>query len=188
VDGLWIRESVGARLQAIDQRLRADGVCLHLFDAWRPRAVQAYFYETWMPQELRARWPTWSEEAIRAEASRYWATPTVDPLSPAPHSTGGAVDLTLAWADDGEHLFMGGLFDDPTAISHLDRLERAYDDAGSYSMEEARANRRLLYWAMTEGGFACFADEWWHYSWGDQMWAKTTGQPAAFYGPVESVP
>jgi D-alanyl-D-alanine dipeptidase len=80
---------------------------------------------------------------------------------------------------------MGGLFDDPTAISHTDRLERAYDDTGSYSAEEARANRRLLYWAMTEAGFANHPDEWWHYSWGDQMWAKMTGAPAAHYGPAE---
>jgi zinc D-Ala-D-Ala dipeptidase len=188
VDSLFVRESVGVQLTAVDKRLRAQGLRLHLFDAWRPRAVQVYFHDVWMPRELRARWPTWSEEAIREEAARYWAAPTVDPASPAPHSTGGAVDLTIAWADTGEHLFMGGLFDDPTALSHLDRLERAYDDAGSYSMEEARANRRLLYWLMTEAGFACFADEWWHYSYGDQMWAKTTGQAAAWYGPVEQAP
>lgn len=185
VDALHVRTGVGVRLRAVDNRLRAAGLRLHLYDAWRPRAVQAYFHDVWMPEELRARWPQWSEEAIRAEAGRYWARPTVDPASPAPHATGGAVDLTIAWADTGEPLYMGGLFDDPTALSHLDRLERAYDDAGSYSVEEARANRRLLYWVMTEGGFACFADEWWHYSWGDQMWAKTTGRPAAFYGPAE---
>lgn len=188
VDALYVRESVGVRLEAADRRLRAEGLRLHLFDAWRPRAVQAYFHDVWMPAELRARHPSWSDEAIAAEAGRYWAAPTVDPASPAPHSTGGAVDLTIAWADDAEHLFMGGLFDDPTALSHLDRLERAYDDAGSYSVEEARANRRLLYWVMIEAGFACYAEEWWHYSWGDQMWAKQTGASAAHYGPVEAIP
>lgn len=184
VDALWIRESVGARLQGVDARLREAGLRLNLFDAWRPRAVQAYFHEVWMPQELRARHPAMDEDAIRAEAGRYWAAPTVDASSPAPHSTGGAVDLSIAW-EDGEPLYMGGLFDDPTAISHTDRLERAYDDTGSYSAEEARANRRLLYWLMTEAGFASHPDEWWHYSWGDQMWAKMTGAPAAHYGPAE---
>jgi len=184
VDELWVRASVGARLQAVDKRLADAGLRLYLFDAWRPRAVQTYFHDVWMPQELRARNPGMDEDAIRAETGRYWAAPTVDANSPAPHSTGGAVDLTVVW-EDGEPLHMGGLFDDPTAISHTDRLERAYDDTGSYSMEEARASRRLIYWVMTEAGFANHPDEWWHYSWGDQMWAKLTGAPAAHYGPAE---
>ena len=48
--------------------------------------------------------------------------------------------------------------------------------------EEARANRRLLHWLMTEEGFAGHPDEWWHFSWGDQMWAALTGAPHAHYG------
>ena len=47
---------------------------------------------------------------------------------------------------------------------------------------EAQANRRLLYWVMTEAEFANNPTEWWHYSWGDQMWAKLAGQSAAHYG------
>ena len=52
----------------------------------------------------------------------------------------------------------------------------------SFSDEEARANRRLLHWLMVEEGFAGHPDEWWHFSWGDQMWAALTGAPAAHYG------
>jgi D-alanyl-D-alanine dipeptidase len=49
---------------------------------------------------------------------------------------------------------------------------------------EARSNRRLLYWLMTEGGFASNPNEWWHFSWGDQMWARLSGAEAAFFGPA----
>jgi D-alanyl-D-alanine dipeptidase len=35
---------------------------------------------------------------------------------------------------------------------------------------------------MTEEGFAGLPDEWWHFSWGDQMWARLTSAPAAHYG------
>lgn len=184
IDALFVREHVGEQLQAVDNRLRQSGLRLHLYDAWRPTAVQAYFHDVWMPQELSVRRPDLSGEALAAEVRRYWAAPTTDPASPAPHNTGAAVDLTIAW-EDGETLYMGCLFDDPTPLAHTDRFERAYDDAGSYSVEEARANRRLLYWVMTEAGFASHPDEWWHYSWGDQMWAKMTGAPAAVYGPAE---
>jgi D-alanyl-D-alanine dipeptidase len=52
----------------------------------------------------------------------------------------------------------------------------------------AQRNRRIFYWVMRgaltneEGGFAVNPTEWWHWSYGDQMWAKTTQAPQAFFG------
>lgn len=182
IDGLWAREGAVDKLAAVNARLGVMGLRLHVFDAWRPPAVQAYFHDTWVPEALRKRRPDLGEEALRREVRRYWAAPSADPARPAPHSTGGAFDLTLVW-EDGEPLFMGGLFDDASAVSHTDRFEAPTPAADfSFSAEEARANRRLLFWVMTEAGFANYPDEWWHYSWGDQMWAALTGAPAAFYG------
>ena len=40
----------------------------------------------------------------------------------------------------------------------------------------------LLHWLMHDEGFVGHTDEWWHFSWGDQMWAKMTGASAAHYG------
>jgi zinc D-Ala-D-Ala dipeptidase len=181
---LLVRHGVGERLARANARLAADGLTLFLFDAWRPRAVQAFFHEVWLPAELRRRRPELSGAALQAEVARYWAAPTDDPASPAPHATGGAVDLTVTWAD-GEPLFMGSLFDDASPLAHTDRFESGTAPTPSFSEEEARANRRLLYWVMTEAGFANHPDEWWHYSYGDQMWAKLTGAPAALYGLAE---
>jgi D-alanyl-D-alanine dipeptidase len=181
IDALWLRASVCGKLARIDARLRAEGLRLHIYDGWRPTAVQAYFHDVWMVAELKQRQPHLKGEALMEEVERYWSAPTTDPAAPAPHATGAAVDITLCW-EDGEPLYMGCLFDDTTALAHTDRLERVFDDAGSYSLEEARANRRLLFWLMEEEGFAGHPDEWWHYSWGDQMWAKLTGAPAALYG------
>ncbi|MCW3837376.1 M15 family metallopeptidase [Sphingomonas canadensis] len=178
-----VREGVGRRLAAVQRRLAADGVALWLYDGWRPNAVQAYFYDRWIPDQAALRYGT--EEGLRAMRG-YWSRPTTDPLSPAPHLTGGAIDLTLCWADSREPLWMGSLFDDVTPVAHLDHFEAPI--AGiSYSDEEARANRRLLYWAMAEQGFLANPTEWWHFSFGDQMWAKVTGEPAALYGPAEGL-
>jgi D-alanyl-D-alanine dipeptidase len=184
VDALYARHGVAERLRAVNERLRPDGLRLHIYDAWRPRAVQAYFFEQWLPAELRKRRPDLTGAAFDAEVERYWARPTNDPQSPAPHATGSAVDLTLVW-EDGEPLFMGSLFDDASAISNTEHFETIEHAEFSFSSEEARANRRLLYWVMTEAGFANQPDEWWHYSWGDQMWAKLTDRPAALYGLAE---
>jgi D-alanyl-D-alanine dipeptidase len=165
----------------VNARLAACGLELYLFDAWRPRAVQAYFHDVWMPEELRRRGVILTGEALTAEIERYWAAPSADENSPAPHATGSAVDLSLRWKD-GDTLWMGSLFDDVTMLAHRDHFENLKEMEFSFSNEEARANRRLLHWVMTEEGFAGHPDEWWHFSWGDQLWAALTGAPAAHYG------
>lgn len=184
IDRILVRRSVAERLAAIDSELRTMGLALFLHDGWRPLAVQAYFHDVWLPNELRARRPDLTGAALQAEVERYWAAPTRDARSPAPHATGGAVDLTITFSD-GAPLWMGSLFDDASALAHTDRFEQPDAQDFSYSDEEARANRRLLYWTMVEAGFVNHPDEWWHYSYGDQTWAKLTGAPAALYGLAE---
>lgn len=185
IPGLLARSSVAQRLARVDARLRAVGLQLHLFDAWRPQAVQAYFHDVWMPAELQRRNPSLTGDALTAEVERYWAAPSRDADSPAPHATGAAVDLTIRWIG-GDALWMGSIFDDATPLSHRDRFETLTDDVLSFSDEEARANRRLLHWLMIEEGFAGHPDEWWHYSWGDQLWAALTGAEAAHYGEASN--
>ena len=180
-DKLWLRKTAAEKLARVNARAGAVGLELFLFDAWRPRAVQAYFHDEWMPQELKRRGSTLSGAALNEEVERYWAAPTDDPASPAPHATGAATDLTLRWKN-GEALWMGSLFDDVTALAHRDRFESLGRENFSFSDQEACANRRLLHWLMAEEGFAGHPDEWWHFSWGDQLWAALTGAPAAHYG------
>jgi len=183
VEQLWLRKSAAEKLLRVNARAGAAGLELFLFDAWRPRSVQAYFHDVWMPRELQRRDPQLKGAALTAEVERYWAAPSESPDSPAPHATASAVDLTLRWRD-GEALWMGSLFDDVTALAHRDRFETLEAGNFSFSDQEARANRRLLHWLMVEEGFAGHPDEWWHFSWGDQMWAALTGAPAAHYGPA----
>jgi D-alanyl-D-alanine dipeptidase len=184
---LLLRRTVANKLAQVNARAAAAGLELYLFDAWRPRAVQAYFHDVWMRHELRRRGSLLEGAALTAEIERYWAAPSIDENSPAPHATGAATDLTLRWKD-GEPLWMGSLFDDVTTLAHRDRFEQLDPHAFSFSDEEARANRRLLHWLMTEEGFAGHPDEWWHFSWGDQLWAALTGAPAAHYGLADIQP
>ncbi|HKQ45833.1 MAG TPA: M15 family metallopeptidase [Rhizomicrobium sp.] len=181
VEALWLRTSVAEKLLRVNTRAASVGLELFLFDAWRPRAVQAFFHDVWMPRELKRRDPGLTGAALTQEVERYWAAPSQSEASPAPHATAAAVDLTLRWKD-GDLLWMGSLFDDVTALAHRDRFENLTPENFSFSDQEARANRRLLHWLMTEEGFAGHPDEWWHFSWGDQMWAALTGAPAAHYG------
>ncbi len=181
ISGLFLRRSVVERLLAVDARLRPRGLRLHLYDAWRPVAVQRYFHDEWMPRHLRAERPELAGAALTAEVERYWAAPTRSPESPAPHETGAAVDLTIALARTGEPLEMGSVFDDMHPVAAADFFESAANVRGTGD-REARGNRRLLRWAMAAAGFAGHPDEWWHFSWGDQMWARLTGASAARFG------
>ncbi|HTC84557.1 MAG TPA: M15 family metallopeptidase [Rhizomicrobium sp.] len=185
-DKLWLRQSVAEKLVKVNARAGRAGLELFLFDAWRPRAVQVYFHDVWMPRELQRRNPSLQGAALIEEVERYWAAPSENADSPAPHATGSAVDLTLRWKD-GEALWMGSLFDDATALAHRDKFEQLEAENFSFSDQEARANRRLLHWLMSEEGFAGHPDEWWHFSWGDQMWAALTGAACAHYG-LASIP
>lgn len=180
-DKLLLRPTVARKLLRVNARAGTAGLELYLFDAWRPKAVQAYFHDVWMPRELKRRDPGLEGQRLIEEVERYWAAPSTDENSPAPHATGAAIDLTLRWKD-GEALWMGSLFDDVTELAGRDRFENLSADNFSYSDQEARANRRLLHWLMTEEGFAGHPEEWWHFSWGDQMWAALTGAGEAHYG------
>jgi D-alanyl-D-alanine dipeptidase len=180
-DRLWLRQTVAEKLGRVNAHAAAAGLELFVFDAWRPREVQAYFHDVWMPRELARRDPHLTGAALTEEVERYWSAPSASAASPAPHATAAAVDLTLRWKN-GETLWMGSLFDDVTVLANRDRFENLQPDNFSFSDQEARANRRLLHWLMVEEGFAGHPDEWWHFSWGDQMWAALTGAPTAHYG------
>ncbi len=182
---LFLRHTVAEKLRAVNDRLASEGLELWVYDAWRPIAVQNHFHDHWMPDYLKRTQPGLKGEALQTEVERYWARGApggvVDPSSPPPHLTGSAVDLTLRRIG-GDTLFMGSIFDDVTAVSNTDHFENAGSMA--FSDIEARDNRRLLYWVMREEGFANNPTEWWHFSYGDQMWARITGQDAAIYGPA----
>ncbi|HEY0266913.1 MAG TPA: M15 family metallopeptidase, partial [Rhizomicrobium sp.] len=103
-DRLWLRRTVAQKLLKVNARAALAGLELFLLDAWRPRAVQAYFHDVWMPSELQRRDPSLTGAALTEEVERYWAAPSEDTGSPAPHATAAAVDLTLRWKD-GERLW-----------------------------------------------------------------------------------
>jgi D-alanyl-D-alanine dipeptidase len=165
-----LRQAVVLRLvaaQKLLQRYQPDS-CLLIFDAWRPIAVQQYMVEWSLAQ------PGTTPAAVNA----LWAPPSTDPLTPPPHSTGSAVDLCLA-SRDGKPLPMGGEIDAMGAIA-----EPQHFSSAPLGTEEANwhRNRTILANAMGKAGFSQHPNEWWHFSYGDQMWAWNCGVRSARYG------
>ena len=89
----------------------------------------------------------------------------------APHTTGGAVDLTLGW--DGKALAMGTDYDAFEEEAALDFYEDGAD-------QRLLTLRRILFNAMTGAGFAPYWTEWWHWSFGDDKWAWSKGVNALY--------
>jgi D-alanyl-D-alanine dipeptidase len=95
------------------------------------------------------------------------------------------VDLTLA-DGSGAVVSMGSAIDAIGAVSEPDHYLLVADSALEISMlEQAREwhrRRCLLRQVMGAAGFAQHPNEWWHFSWGDQLWAWRQDQPQACYG------
>lgn len=90
-------------------------------------------------------------EAVTAEVGRFWAAPSPDPATPPPHSTGGAVDLTLA-TTSGEPLDLGGEIDAIGAVSEPDH----YDPARRSQRLDDSCGARSSSWSGTSAA-ACWA-------------------------------
>ena len=177
-----LRQGVVQRLLKAQQRLSDHDPSLRLsiFDAWRPIAVQAFMVEHSIADLCRERGVELMSgdafDRVVADVGRFWAAPSRDPATPPPHSTGAAVDLTLS-SSDGTPLEMGGEIDAIGAISEPEHYAGQEDpDARCWHQR-----RQLLADVMDASGFAQHPNEWWHYSFGDQLWAWRKGAAVAVY-------
>ncbi|MFE0375758.1 nitrilase-related carbon-nitrogen hydrolase [Streptomyces inhibens] len=168
----YLREGVLRRLLAAQEAL-PDGLRLQFVEGYRPPGLQRRYFEEYA-DELRAGFPEWDGARIHQAASRYVSPPEI-----APHSAGGAVDLTLITAD-GADVDMGT----PIDASPEESDGACYTSAPGLT-PAARANRRVLAAALTAAGLVNYPTEWWHWSYGDRYWALATGADHALYAPKE---
>ncbi|MGB7948594.1 MAG: M15 family metallopeptidase [Candidatus Binatia bacterium] len=199
---VFCRRSVAERLRTANERLLPLGVELFLLDGYRSLALQKELWAFYI-EKGRESLDDPTESNCIAFAGEYCSDPREfdesDSHTWPTHMTGGAVDLTLRIRHTGEFLFMGSVFDDPAEISHTAYFEKLIAEHASkmsrlpLSYTEALGNRRLLFWAMIEGGFANYPYEWWHFDWGTQFWVTNgSGSPegsvrqnCAWYGPAK---
>lgn len=164
-----VRKGVAERLKQA-AALLPQGMQFLLTEGFRPIAVQKLIFESYS-QKLQALYPDWSLDKIHLEATKYVAPPDIVP----PHSTGGAIDLTIL-DSQGQQLDMGTEVDTKPHKCE----NRTYTHSPKISAT-ARANRDLLIKVMSAVGFANYATEWWHWSYGDRYWAYQTQQAHAIY-------
>ncbi len=166
-----LRRGVVDRLLAA-QRALPEGLRLLVIEGYRPYQAQLDIFLGYQ-EELRRNHPEWSPERLYEETTKF-----VSPVQVAPHSTGGAVDLTLC-TDDGAELDLGTAVDATPEASGNACFTAAPSIRGV-----ARWHRRILVDALTGAGMVNYPTEWWHWSYGDRYWALLTGATQTRYGPV----
>jgi D-alanyl-D-alanine dipeptidase len=164
----WARKTV-AEMMCRAQSHLPDGLHLEIQDAWRSPESQMKLF-TLLSNELRSKNPAWTESELLEHANQFVANPFIS--APPPHTTGGAVDVTVMNAA-GEMLDMTSPYgwseiSAPTSYTGISK--------------EARRNRHILIEAMSKAGFSNYLGEWWHWSYGDSAWALRAGLDTAIYG------
>jgi len=148
---------------------------LVILDGWRSYQTQQFLYHT-TKKYFVEKFST--VEKAEEQLSRFVAVPSMDPKNPAPHYTGGAVDLTIA--DSKGWLNMGTEFD-----AFVEEAHSLYYENKVPLMDEERCirdNRRLLREKMVQAGFHSNPDEWWHYEYGNSRWAKEKNVQPKYMG------
>ena len=163
---------------------------LAVFDAYRPISVQSFMIQYSINQECLKRGldrlkidHTREVDKVIKDVSRFWAEPSLDPLTPPPHSTGGAIDITLAYVN-GTKLEMGGDIDLIGPISEPEYYAlKALEDPNSNEFLW-HSRRCILAKTLNNLGFVQHPNEWWHFSYGDQLWAWKRKLSHAIYGGI----
>lgn len=174
---------------------------IQIFDAYRPIAVQQYMVEYTFAQTVQAQGlkvETLSEadrQTILEQVYQFWAVPSDNPNTPPPHSTGAAIDITLL-DQTGTPVNMGSPIDEMSPRSAPDYFATPPDPLLQEKLlpegdrQTIHQNRQLLKQVMTAAEFRQHPREWWHFSFGDQLWAwqinqaKPGMQQVARYGKV----
>ena len=185
---VWaLREKVLIKLVNAQNYLKSNynNLSLILYDSWRPLEVQEYMYNLAFNEEYK-KFIINSEEdkliiskKVSKKVDQFWAYPSQNPSCPPPHSTGAAIDVSLVNAK-GNMIFMGSNIDEMSQRSIPDFYQK-------YNSEEAllwNNRRNILKTVLLKFGFVQHPNEWWHFSYGDQLWAWKKKKPNAIYGRV----
>lgn len=170
-DKVFVRSAVADRLRQA-AKLLPDGYVLIVRSGHRPSAVQKRLLNDVVEEYMQAH-PAASEVAALEHARTFVSDPDI---KLPPHCCGAAVDVELFDSRQQKLVDCGSPFNlnDEISFTHCDSITL-----------HQKANRMMLLEAMLAAGFASYYPEWWHFSYGDQVWAWFYGEDACLYGIVE---
>ncbi|NMB56041.1 MAG: M15 family metallopeptidase [Leptolinea sp.] len=177
-----VRKTVAKKLVKAAEELPGN-FSLVIWDGWRPTEVQTALFDEYKSR-LKQQFSGKKEEDLDREVAKFVSVPSVNPLCPSPHLTGGAVDLSIM--KGSSYVPMGTGFDDFSPLSNTNYYE-ILSKRKELTREENEflQDRRLLFHCMRDAGFTNFPNEWWHFDYGDQFWASISKSDHAIYGKAQ---
>lgn len=167
---VWLRSQAYKRLITAAEDL-PDGLYLKIYVAYRSLARQRQQWERRLI-ETRNEYPNLHESEIIRLTRIKVAEPTE---GFGGHQTGGAIDITLCNVN-GQDLDMG---------EEISVHNEKTPTINKYISSEQLNNRMILRKTLEKVGFKNFPAEWWHFSYGDKMWAAYSYKRVAIYGYIE---
>lgn len=158
------RKGMIERLLKAAKDVSNKGYRLHIYQTYRSPEEQAERRET-MYKELKKKYPNYDDKIILQMVNKRAAGVG------GGHQTGAAVDLSLC-DKDGKELDMG------TQYREHNIKTATYSKSLT---DHQRNNRRILVKAMQCAGFVNYPAEWWHFCYGDKMWAAYSNKKVALY-------
>ena len=167
---IFLRKSVCEKIYKLAEDLLKENLRIKIYDAYRSKEEQEQSWKKRL-EETKKENPGLPPEEIERLTNLKVANPK-DLKNVGGHQTGGAIDLTITDLD-GNELDMGT------------KYEEYNENTKTYSKNinsNVIKNREILLNKMQKLGFANFPAEWWHFCYGDKMWAAYKSKKAAFYG------
>ena len=162
------RQGMIERLLKVAKKVSEKGLRLYIYQIYRSPETQTNRRNE-LYEQLKQKYPDYDETEILRLLNIGIARVG------GGHQTGGAVDLGLC-DSQGRELDMG--------TQYLEHNQRTKTRCKSLT-EEQRRNRGILVDAMQRAGFMNYPAEWWHFSYGDKMWAAYCEKKTALYDVVE---
>lgn len=159
------RKGMIERLLRAANDVSEKGFRLHIFQIYRSPETQANRRNE-LYEQLKLKYPDYAEKDILRLLNTSIAGVG------GGHQTGGAVDLGLC-DYDGRDLDMG--------TQYMEHNPKTKTRCKILNEEQSR-NRHILVDAMQRAGFVNYPAEWWHFSYGDKMWAAYSNRKSAIYG------
>jgi len=167
---IYVRNSLAARLAAVNKKLKELGLRLKVVYGYRhPEVQERYFLKR--RNDIKLQFPHFTDNQIDRYTHNFVAVPDV-----AGHPAAAAVDLTVIDAN-GDDLDMGSPIADYADPSKITTFTDGLTDVQT-------ENRRILHDLMVASEFAPFYGEWWHFSYGDREWAAFYNKKA-LYGAIK---
>jgi len=165
-----LRRVVYDKIRAAKAQL-PDHLDFVIYEAYRPRSRQIRLWnDIW--DIVKKSYPGAGEDELALRCNTFVANPY---KVGSGHQFGCAVDITLLDTRNNCELDMGcemqAFCDTTKTLSTL-------------ITESQAKNRRILCEALQHQGVINYPSEWWHFSYGDRLWAILTGRQKTLYAPL----